>query len=124
MFVATSAYAQITESDIEYEPGSNETIQRITSTFEVKRAVIGLLIIAAMAGILFFFYWYKTGQWARERHNQRIAENSRLLVRSKSTLGEKGFLDSGTSFLEIRKSQQSLFADARLNFRSLEYSES
>ena len=91
MFVATSAYAQITESDIEYEPGSNETIQRITSTFEVKRAVIGLLIIAAMAGVLFFFYWYKTGQWARERHNQRIVENSRLSSQVKKHTRGKGF---------------------------------
>ena len=54
---AVNALAQITESDIDSQPGSNETIQRITSTFEVKRAVIGLLIIAAIAGITFFFYW-------------------------------------------------------------------
>tara|TARA_A100000164_G_scaffold137406_1_gene122053 strand:- start:784 stop:1254 length:471 start_codon:yes stop_codon:yes gene_type:complete len=90
MFIATSAYAQITESDIDYEPGSNETIQRITSTFEVRRAVIGLLIIAAVAGILFFFYWYKTGQWARERHAQRIEENSRLNSQIKKRTRKQG----------------------------------
>jgi len=78
---AESALAQITESDIGYEPGSNETIQRITSTFEVKRAVIGLLIIAAIAGVIFFFYWYKTGQWARERHAQQFGINSKMRER-------------------------------------------
>ena len=78
---AELALAQITESDIGYEPGSNETIQRITSTFEVKRAVIGLLIIAAIAGVIFFFYWYKTGQWARERHAQQFGINSRMRER-------------------------------------------
>ena len=75
------AFAQIIESDIGYEPGSNETIQRVTSTFEVKRAVIGLLIIAAIAGMIFFFYWYKTGQWARERHAQQFGMNSKMKER-------------------------------------------
>ena len=75
------AFAQIIESDIGYEPGSNETIQRVTSTFEVKRAVIGLLIIAAIAGMIFFFYWYKTGQWARERHAQQFGMNSKMRER-------------------------------------------
>ena len=78
---AEFVFAQIIESDIGYEPGSNETIQRVTSTFEVKRGVIGLLIIAAIAGVIFFFYWYKTGQWARERHAQEYGTNSKMRKR-------------------------------------------
>ena len=78
---AEFAFAQIIESDIGYEPGSNETIKLVTSTFEVKRAVIGLLIIAAIAGVIFFFYWYKTGQWARERHAQEYGTNSKMRKR-------------------------------------------
>ena len=51
----SSAFAQVSESDIGSETGLNESISRLTSTFEVKRAVIGLLIIAAISVILFFF---------------------------------------------------------------------
>ena len=64
----SSAFAQVSESDIGSETGINESISRLTSTFEVKRAVIGLLIIAAISVILFFFYWYKTAQMARENY--------------------------------------------------------
>ena len=63
-----SAFAQVSESDIGSETGLNESISRLTSTFEVKRAVIGLLIIAAISVILFFFYWYKTAQMAKEKY--------------------------------------------------------
>ena len=63
-----SAFAQVSESDIGSETGLNESISRLTSTFEVKRAVIGLLIIAAISIILFFFYWYKTAQMAKENY--------------------------------------------------------
>ena len=49
-----SAFAQVSESDIGSETGLNESISRLTSTFEVKRAVIGLLIIAAITVVLFF----------------------------------------------------------------------
>ena len=63
-----SAFAQVSESDIGAETGLNESISRLTSTFEVKRAVIGLLIIAAISVILFFFYWYKTAQMAKENY--------------------------------------------------------
>ena len=62
------AFAQVNESDIGSETGLNESISRLTSTFEVKRAVIGLLIIAAISVILFFFYWYKTAQMAKENY--------------------------------------------------------
>ena len=63
-----SAFAQVSESDIGSETGLNESISRLSSTFEVKRAVIGLLIIAAISIILFFFYWYKTAQMAKENY--------------------------------------------------------
>ena len=64
----SSAFASVSESDIGSETGLNESISRLTSTFEVKRAVIGLLIIAAISVILFFFYWYKTAQMAKENY--------------------------------------------------------
>ena len=64
----SSAFAQVSESDIGSETGVKESISRLTSTFEVKRAVIGLLIIAAISVILFFFYWYKTAQMAKEKY--------------------------------------------------------
>jgi len=64
----SSAFAQVSESDIGSETGLNQSISRLTSTFEVKRAVIGLLVIAAISVILFFFYWYKTAQMAKEKY--------------------------------------------------------
>ena len=66
--LCSSAFAQINESDIGSETGLNQSISRLTSTFEVKRAVIGLLVIAAISVILFFFYWYKTAQMAKENY--------------------------------------------------------
>ena len=68
VIISSSAFAQVSESDIGSETGLNESISRLTSTFEVKRAVIGLLIIAAISIILFFFYWYKTAQMAKEKY--------------------------------------------------------
>ena len=68
VIISSSAFAQVSESDIGSETGLNESISRLTSTFEVKRAVIGLLIIAAISIILFFFYWYKTAQMAKENY--------------------------------------------------------
>ena len=68
VILPSSAFAQVSESDIGSETGLNESISRLTSTFEVKRAVIGLLIIAAISIILFFFYWYKTAQMAKENY--------------------------------------------------------
>ena len=68
IILSSSAFAQVSESDIGSETGFNESISRLTSTFEVKRAVIGLLVIAAISVILFFFYWYKTAQMAKENY--------------------------------------------------------
>ena len=64
----SSAFAQVSESDIGSETGLNQSISRLTSTFEVKRAVVGLLVIAAISIIIFFFYWYKTAQLAKENY--------------------------------------------------------
>ena len=54
VILCSSASAQVNESDIGSETGLNESISRLTSTFEVKRAVIGLLVIAAISIIIFF----------------------------------------------------------------------
>lgn len=78
-----SAFAQVSESDIGSETGFNESISRLTSTFEVKRAVIGLLIIAAITVVLFFFYWYKTAQMAKENYvrDLQLTLNSTSVVK-------------------------------------------
>ena len=68
VILCSSAFAQISESEIGSETGLNQSISRLTSTFEVKRAVIGLLVIAAISIIIFFFYWYKTAQLAKENY--------------------------------------------------------
>ena len=68
VILCSAASAQVNESEIGSETGLNQSISRLTSTFEVKRAVIGLLIIAAISVILFFFYWYKTAQMAKEKY--------------------------------------------------------
>ena len=78
-----SAFAQVSESDIGSETGLNESISRLTSTFEVKRAVIGLLIIAAISVILFFFYWYKTAQMAKENYVRDLQSTMTLTSASK-----------------------------------------
>ena len=83
------AFAQVSESDIGSESGVNESISRLTSTFEVKRAVIGLLIIAAVSIIIFFFYWYKTAQMAKEIYLEATQSNNATTITSKqkSSLG-------------------------------------
>ncbi len=79
----SSAFASVSESDIGSETGLNESISRLTSTFEVKRAVIGLLIIAAITVVLFFFYWYKTAQMAKENYvrDLQLTLNSTSVVK-------------------------------------------
>ena len=79
----SSAFAQVSESDIGSETGVKESIFRLTSTFEVKRAVIGLLIIAAISVILFFFYWYKTAQMAKENYVRDLQSTMTLTSASK-----------------------------------------
>ena len=79
----SSAFAQVSETDIGSETGVKESISRLTSTFEVKRAVIGLLIIAAISVILFFFYWYKTAQMAKENYVRDLQSTMTLTNASK-----------------------------------------
>ena len=86
----SSAFAQVSESDIGSETGLNESISRLTSTFEVKRAVIGLLIIAAISVILFFFYWYKTAQMAKEKYERDL----RLTVTLPKATNQQGVKSS------------------------------
>ena len=74
--------AQITESDKDYVPGENETSQLITSSFEVRRAVIALIVIAAVALVGLWYYWRRTGQWARTRF---IDEHGEDLLSKKET---------------------------------------
>ena len=73
--LCSPAFAQINESDIGSETGLNQSISRLTSTFEVKRAVIGLLAIAAISVILFFSTGIKQLKWQKktmsETSNQR-----------------------------------------------------
>ncbi len=88
LFDASGALAQITESDKEYVPGTNETSQLITSSFEVRRAVIALVIIAVVAVIGLAYYWRKTGQWARDRFVDTHGEEA-LKKRRKSSEGRR-----------------------------------
>ena len=78
--------AQITESDKDYVPGENETSQLITSSFEVRRAVIALIVIAAVALVGLWYYWRRTGQWARTRF---IDEHGEDLLSKKETTFRK-----------------------------------
>ena len=78
--------AQITESDKDYIPGENETSQLITSSFEVRRAVIALIVIAVVALLGLWYYWRRTGQWARARF---IEEHSEDLLSKKETTFRK-----------------------------------
>ena len=80
--------AQITESDEDYVPGTNETSQLITSSFEVRRAVVALIIIAALAVIGLVVYWRKTGQWSRDRFVEEHGEDA-LKKRGKPLKGRK-----------------------------------
>mgnify|MGYP003306293660 CR=1 FL=1 len=70
------------ESDKDFIPGENETSQLITSSFEVRRAVIALIIIAAVTLLGLWYYWRRTGQWARARF---VEEHSEDLLSKKET---------------------------------------
>jgi hypothetical protein len=64
---APAVMAQIVQSDAQAEPATSETTQLVTSNTEVRRAVLGLLVIAGVVGLVTILYWYKTGQQARDR---------------------------------------------------------
>lgn len=59
--------AQLVQNDESSEPAVSQTTQLVTSSTEVRRAVIGLLAVAFLTGLLAIVYWYKTGQLAREQ---------------------------------------------------------
>ena len=69
---AVPSAAQVEQSEIGSEQGGLETSQLITSSAEVRRAVIGLLIIAAVALIVFVVYWVLTGRAARQRFSHQF----------------------------------------------------
>lgn len=77
----TSAVAQVEQSDIGSEQGGLESTQLVTSNTEVRRAVVGLLVIAAVAFIVFAVYWVLTGRAAKRRFAHefggRHAQNAR-----------------------------------------------
>lgn len=58
--------AQLTQSDIPADPSATTSL--VTSSTEVRRAVIGLLVLAVAAAVLAVLYWRKTGEQARARH--------------------------------------------------------
>ena len=105
VILCSSAFAQVNESEIGSETGLNQSISRLTSTFEVKRAVVGLLVIAAISIIIFFFYWYKTAQLAKENYvrdlqskvtlpkaaNQQGAKSSWALSKANAKRKDKPF---------------------------------
>tara|TARA_B100001029_G_scaffold136206_1_gene115145 strand:- start:172 stop:561 length:390 start_codon:yes stop_codon:yes gene_type:complete len=80
--------AQIIESDKDYIPGESETSQLITSSFEVRRAVIALIIIAVVALFGLWYYWRRTGQWARARF---VDEHGEDLLSKRETVLRKLF---------------------------------
>lgn len=65
---ASAAMAQLVQSEVDTEPAAAETTQLVTSSTEVRRAVVGLIAVAVITAVLGVLYWYKTGQQARERH--------------------------------------------------------
>lgn len=71
LFDAPAAMAQIVQPEAEVQPGSTETTQLVTSSTEVRRAVLGLLVIAGVVGLITILYWYKTGRQARHRFARR-----------------------------------------------------
>ncbi|MFN3217549.1 MAG: hypothetical protein ACE367_13730 [Acidimicrobiales bacterium] len=64
---ASAAAAQVEQSDIGSQQGGLESSQLITSNAEVRRAVIGLLVIAGIAFLVFVVYWALTGRAAKAR---------------------------------------------------------
>lgn len=69
--------AQIEQSDAETQPATSETTQLVTSSTEVRRAVVGLIALAVITALLTALYWYKTGQQARERHQRQFGGRHR-----------------------------------------------
>ena len=107
----SSAFAQVSESDIGSETGINESISRLTSTFEVKRAVIGLLIIAAISVILFFFYWYKTAQMAKENYVRDLQPKVNLTSIAKQQDAKSSWAESKVNTKRKNKPFRKLYKE-------------
>ena len=107
----SSAFAQVSESDIGSETGINESISRLTSTFEVKRAVIGLLIIAAISVILFFFYWYKTDQMAKENYVRDLQPKVNLTSIAKQQDAKSSWAESKVNTKRKNKPFRKLYKE-------------
>ena len=107
----SSAFAQVSESDIGSETGLNESISRLTSTFEVKRAVIGLLIIAAISVILFFFYWYKTAQMAKENYVRDLQPKVNLTSIAKQQDAKSSWAESKVNTKRKNKPFRKLYKE-------------
>ena len=107
----SSAFAQVSESDIGSETGLNESISRLTSTFEVKRAVIGLLIIAAISVILFFFYWYKTAQMAGENYVRDLQPKVNLTSIAKQQDAKSSWAESKVNTKRKNKPFRKLYKE-------------
>mgnify|MGYP001416962404 CR=1 FL=1 len=107
----SSAFASVSESDIGSETGLNESISRLTSTFEVKRAVIGLLIIAAISVILFFFYWYKTAQMAKENYVRDLQPKVNLTSIAKQQDAKSSWAESKVNTKRKNKPFRKLYKE-------------
>ena len=107
----SSAFAQVSESDIGSETGLNESISRLTSTFEVKRAVIGLLVIAAISVILFFFYWYKTAQMAKENYVRDLQPKVNLTSIAKQQDAKSSWAESKVNTKRKNKPFRKLYKE-------------
>ena len=82
--------AQIEQSDSETQPATSETTQLVTSSTEVRRAVVGLIALAGITALLTALYWYKTGQQARERHQRQFGGRHRADLHGPVVQDERG----------------------------------
>ena len=82
--------AQIEQSDAESQPATSETTQLVTSSTEVRRAVVGLIALAGITALLTVLYWYKTGQQARERHQRQFGGRHRADLHGPVVQDERG----------------------------------
>lgn len=82
--------AQIEQSDAESQPATSETTTLVTSSTEVRRAVVGLIALAGITLLLTVLYWYKTGQQARERHQRQFGGRHRADLHGPVVQDERG----------------------------------
>ena len=82
--------AQIEQSEAESQPATSETNQLVTSSTEVRRAVVGLIALAGVTALLTALYWYKTGQMAKERHQRQFGGRHRADLYGPVVQDERG----------------------------------